>query len=96
MKIVVLAGGISTERDVSLSSGSLIYRCLKERGHQVILLDVFLGYEKEDVGDVFEKELDWAAEIGHVSEDINLSGGGCCIYGTPWRKRGKRQDTGMF
>ena len=51
MKIVVLAGGISTERDVSLSSGSLIYRCLKERGHQVILLDVFLGYEKEDVGE---------------------------------------------
>lgn len=69
MKIVVLAGGISTERDVSLSSGSLIYRCLKERGHQVILLDVFLGYEKEDAGDVFEKELDWAAEIGHVSEE---------------------------
>ncbi len=26
MKIVVLTGGISTERDVSLSSGSLIYR----------------------------------------------------------------------
>ena len=28
MKIVVLAGGISTERDVSLSSGSEIYNCL--------------------------------------------------------------------
>lgn len=69
MKIVVLAGGISTERDVSLSSGSLIYRCLKERGHDVILLDVFLGYEGEDVGAVFEKKIDWAAEIGHVSEE---------------------------
>ena len=43
MKIVVLAGGISTERDVSLSSGRGIYHALKSNGHQVILLDVFLG-----------------------------------------------------
>ena len=32
MKIVALAGGISTERDVSLSSGSKIYRALKAKG----------------------------------------------------------------
>lgn len=69
MKIVVLAGGISTERDVSLSSGSLIYRYLKERGHQVILLDVFLGYEGEDTEKIFEKDVDWAAETGHVAEE---------------------------
>lgn len=69
MKIVVLAGGISTERDVSLSSGSLIYKALKERGHQVILLDVFLGYEGDDAEEIFEKDCDWAAEIGHISEE---------------------------
>ncbi len=69
MKIVVLAGGISTERDVSLSSGSLIYRYLKERGHQAILLDVFLGYAGNDAETIFEKEIDWAAEIGHVAEE---------------------------
>ena len=69
MKIVVLAGGISTERDVSLSSGSLIYRCLKERGHRAVLVDVFLGYDGDDVETVFEKEVDWAAAIGHVSEE---------------------------
>ena len=45
MNIVVLAGGISSERDVSLSSGATIYRALKEKGHKVILLDVYLGYE---------------------------------------------------
>lgn len=45
MKVVVLAGGISTERDVSLSSGMMIYHALKESGHQVVLLDVYLGYE---------------------------------------------------
>lgn len=69
MKIVVLAGGISPERDVSLSSGSLIYRCLKERGHQAVLLDVFLGYDGDDTAEIFEKETDWAAEIGHVAEE---------------------------
>ena len=31
MKIVVLAGGTSTERDVSLISGSNIYRALKKQ-----------------------------------------------------------------
>ena len=44
MKIVVLAGGISTERDVSLSTGSQVYYALREKGMQVILLDVYLGY----------------------------------------------------
>ena len=44
MKIVVLAGGLSTERDVSLSSGAGICRTLRERGHEAFLLDVFLGF----------------------------------------------------
>ncbi len=67
MRIVVLAGGISTERDVSLNSGSMIYRALKERGHRAVLLDVYLGYEK-DVEDIFELETDWACQIGAVGE----------------------------
>ena len=67
MKVVVLAGGISTERDVSLSSGSMIYKALKKNGHQAILLDVYLGYEGDTEG-IFEKEVDWAAQIGGVSE----------------------------
>lgn len=67
MKIVVLAGGTSTERDVSLSSGSMIYRALKAKGHQAVLLDVYLGLEGE-VSDLFEREKDWAAEVGTVSE----------------------------
>ena len=43
MKIVVLAGGLSPEREVSLSSGSLIANALMEKGHRVLLLDVFCG-----------------------------------------------------
>lgn len=67
MKIVVLAGGTSTERDVSLSSGSMIYKALKSRGHSAVLIDVFLGYEGE-TRDIFERDTDWAAEIGSVGE----------------------------
>ncbi len=52
MKIVVLAGGLSTERDVSLVSGKKIYDALKSKNHEVVLLDVYLGY-KGDVATAF-------------------------------------------
>lgn len=67
MKIVVLAGGTSTERDVSLISGSMIYRALKKNGHQAMLLDVYLGYEG-DPEQVFDLECDWTENIGKISE----------------------------
>lgn len=55
MKIIVLAGGLSTERDVSLSSAAGICRTLLEKGHDAFLLDVFLGLENapENLEDVF-------------------------------------------
>ena len=70
MKIVVLAGGISTERDVSLVSGREIYRALKENGHQVILTDLFLGIPEPDeaLDRLFDAEIDWAASICSVSD----------------------------
>ena len=68
MKIVVLAGGTSTERDVSLSTGTMIYKSLKKKGHQVILLDVYLGYEG-DLEHIFETERDWSANIGGITEN---------------------------
>ncbi len=43
MNIVVLAGGLSPERNVSLSSGSLISSALRKRGHRVLMLDVYEG-----------------------------------------------------
>lgn len=68
MKIVVLAGGISTERDVSLSSGVMIYKALKKNGHKAILLDVYLGYQEEEIEDIFEKEEEWDKEIGVITD----------------------------
>lgn len=46
MKIVVLAGGISTEREVSLVSGTGVCRALRENGHRAVLVDLFLGLEQ--------------------------------------------------
>lgn len=65
MNIVVLAGGISTERDVSLISGKKIYKALKEKGQNVILLDVYMGYNG-DITDVFKSDRDWAADIEEI------------------------------
>ncbi len=67
MKVVVLAGGTSTERDVSLSTGSMIYKALKKNGHQAILLDVYLGYEGGTEG-IFEQDTDWTAQISGIAE----------------------------
>ena len=46
MKIVVLAGGLSPERNVSLSSGCMVCAALRERGHEAALIDMYLGDRK--------------------------------------------------
>ena len=48
MKIVVLAGGLSPERNVSLSSGAMVCEALRSKGHQVALVDLFFGMEGTD------------------------------------------------
>lgn len=78
MNILVLAGGTSTERDVSLVTGSKIYKALLEKEHNVILADVYYGISDELVGDnivdLFSIEKDWAENIVSVKErnpDLN-------------------------
>jgi D-alanine-D-alanine ligase len=46
MNIIVLCGGLSAERDVSLSSGALITDALRRRGHNAVPVDLFFGYTK--------------------------------------------------
>lgn len=48
MKIVVLGGGISTERHVALVSATSVCRALRSLGHQAIFVDMFLGLENFD------------------------------------------------
>ena len=88
MKVVVLAGGTSTERDVSLVSGSMIYKALKRNGHRAILVDVYLGYTG-DVEGIFDREVDWAEKIGAIAEEkpdlesikAMRPDGGKCFFG---------------
>jgi D-alanine-D-alanine ligase len=68
MKVVVLAGGLSVERDVSLSTGCMIYRALTGRGHQCVLVDIYLGLS-EDVKGIFERDKDWAVGLSDVKEE---------------------------
>ena len=55
MKIVVLAGGISPERDVSLCSASLISNALLSKGHEVAFIDVYEGTSETDLASLFVK-----------------------------------------
>lgn len=74
MKIVVLAGGISSERDVSILSGSKISAALRAKGHQVVTIDPFMGYEQplESVDSLFEQNYDFTqgAIIKREAPDI--------------------------
>ena len=45
MNIVVLSGGLSTERSVSLTTGAKVQNALIANGHHAILADVFMGYK---------------------------------------------------
>ena len=46
MKIVVLAGGLSPERVVSLATGANVCRALRKLGHRAVFVDMFLGIEE--------------------------------------------------
>ena len=46
MKILVLAGGLSPEREVSLSTGTMVCNALREKGQDAILVDLFYGVEE--------------------------------------------------
>ncbi len=70
MKIIVLAGGLSTERDVSFKTGEMVAKALRENGHQVILLDVFMGYsdKKEDLTGIFERAEEVSVKVEGIPE----------------------------
>ena len=68
MDIVVLAGGTSTERDVSLKSGSMITKALKKNGHRVILLDIYLGMPGVDTERIFDR----AEEFEEIDKGITV------------------------
>ena len=73
MKIVVLCGGTSTERNVSISSGTLICKALRDKGHEAVLLDVYLGIDNYDIDTIFtlgEDGLKVKSNLGEDAPDI--------------------------
>lgn len=66
MNIVVLAGGTSSERDVSIVSGTGVCSALRERGHRAILTDVFFGEETVNWDDPFPEEYDVSAAVERI------------------------------
>lgn len=71
MNIVVLCGGLSSERDVSIKSGEMITKALRKNGHRVILLDVFMGYGEEecDVSSVFIKSEESSMKVSTIPSE---------------------------
>lgn len=77
MNIVVLAGGYDPERDVSLSSGSLIANTLMKTGNKVLLLDLYEGIDipetiKEGYGSLFRDDKAYSHEIAGTEPDLEM------------------------
>ncbi|MBE6622225.1 MAG: D-alanine--D-alanine ligase [Ruminococcaceae bacterium] len=85
MNITVLAGGLSPERDVSLTSGSLIANALRRKGHRVALVDVYLGTDVTDADALFISEEMPAYRVSESEPDLNQlkaeSGNGDALIG---------------
>lgn len=71
MKIVVLAGGMSPERDVSLSSGALIATALMERGHSVALADVYKPINTAEIDKMFLSEGKYEYRVPASEPDLD-------------------------
>lgn len=70
MNIVVLAGGLSTERDVSFATGHMVSNALRSKGHQVLLLDVFMGYGKagDSLKGIFDRSEEASVKTARITE----------------------------
>ncbi len=72
MNIVVLAGGLSAERDVSICTGEMVCNSLKDRGHNAVLVELFSGYQGDetDWAKVFENSKNNTEEIDIVGDNV--------------------------
>ena len=84
MKIVVLAGGLSPERNVSLSSGSKVCQTLRDRGHEVAFVDMYLGTDAAPeslFGASLPADLTKVAREAPDLEKIKEQRGGASLFG---------------
>ena len=70
MKIAVLSGGLSPERNVSLTSGSLIANALSAKGHKVALLDVYKNVQTNDIEALFCENTNHVFSVEEAQPDL--------------------------
>ena len=80
LRIAVLAGGASVEREVSLESGDCVANELRERGHEVLLFDparLALSEIRRDTDVIFPMLHGTGGEDGTLQRSLNR-------LGIPW------------
>ena len=81
MKVAVLAGGISRERDVSLRSGAAVAKALRSVGVKVLEVDVKERGGQGSSGDGYLLSL-FARDVwGGRRDPSGVGGGADAIYG---------------
>ena len=87
MNIVVLAGGTSTERDVSIMTSMMVCGSLRRNGHHANMIDVFTGsgkykhsseffQEDNDLKKLADSMKEQSAGIAKLVEERERIGGG--------------------
>lgn len=74
LKIVVLGGGVSTERHVSLVTATSVCKALRSLGHRAVFVDLFFGLEgcEEPLDTLFDAPDGRCGQvaIGHEAPDL--------------------------
>ena len=75
LNITVLAGGLSSKRNMSLHTGFMVTEALKEKGYNAILVDSFMGYGEKEIDDInpFEEPDKYSVPIELITdEEVDL------------------------
>ena len=75
LNIAVLAGGLSSKRNMSLHTGFMVTEALKEKGYNAILVDSFMGYGEKELDDIdpFSDPDKYTVPIEMITdEDVDL------------------------
>lgn len=73
MKIAVLCGGISTEREISIRTGCMVCKALRSKGNNAVLVDVFFGNKNANLFDEGAQEsYDCDVEAEKIRENDSI------------------------
>ena len=72
LNIVILAGGLSLEKNISLYTGYMLKEQLSNKGHNVILLDPYMGYSDEELNikNAFDNPDKYSLPLNKIVDEI--------------------------